>query len=127
MLPPLINVPRRSSRVPGIDDDGDENFHPHGTFLTREKTGFDPVYVGKKRVDPMLRRAYIQLDLLRPGDIFVRILGDCDVNQCRISSVVMRKQSRIFDLAKCYYAIDLIAFIISKKKIIHTIFFICSG
>ncbi|XP_076446116.1 uncharacterized protein LOC143283723 isoform X5 [Babylonia areolata] len=52
----------------------------HGTFLTREKTEpenhrhhpYPPELVlGKKqKKDPLLRRAYLQLDLLKPGDVF---------------------------------------------------------
>ncbi|XP_070197784.1 uncharacterized protein [Littorina saxatilis] len=51
---------------------------PHGTFLTREKTQADPhlyqlppgVILGKKtKKEPLVRRAYLQLDLLKPGDV----------------------------------------------------------
>nr|KAG5698817.1 hypothetical protein BaRGS_019669 [Batillaria attramentaria] len=50
---------------------------PHGTFLTRERTEAEPhalppgIVFGKKpKKDPLVRRAYLQLDLLKPGDVF---------------------------------------------------------
>ncbi|KAL8616745.1 hypothetical protein ACOMHN_017783 [Nucella lapillus] len=52
----------------------------HGTFLTREKTEpdhqqhhpypLDLVRGRRQKKDPQLRRAYLQLDLLKPGDVF---------------------------------------------------------
>jgi hypothetical protein len=58
--------------------------NPHGTFLTREKTEAAPdgrlgayklppgLVLGKKpKKDPLVRKAYLQLDLLKPGDVFV--------------------------------------------------------
>ena len=51
---------------------------PHGTFLTREKTEAEQQFMpcgmlgGKKaKKDTLVRRAYLQLDLLKPGDVFV--------------------------------------------------------
>ena len=51
---------------------------PHGTFLTREKTEAEQQFMppgtigGKKaKKDALVRRAYLQLDLLKPGDVFV--------------------------------------------------------
>ncbi|XP_033742595.1 uncharacterized protein LOC117329022 isoform X2 [Pecten maximus] len=44
--------------------------HPHGTYLTREMTEFDPVYARKATKEIKLRPAYLQLDVLNPGDIF---------------------------------------------------------
>ena len=49
-----------------------DELRPHGTYLTREMTEFDPVYASKKgEREVKLRPAYIQLDILNPGDIFV--------------------------------------------------------
>ena len=49
-------------------------FIPHGTYLTREKTEFDSVHPGsgnKTKRETVHRSAYLQLDVLKPGDIFV--------------------------------------------------------
>lgn len=52
------------------------DFVPHDTYLTREKTEFDATYQGcsnKQKKEPLFRKAYLQLDVLKPGDIFVSI------------------------------------------------------
>ncbi|XP_052792872.1 uncharacterized protein LOC128226836 isoform X2 [Mya arenaria] len=43
---------------------------PHGTYLTREQTEFDPVYKKRSKKDVVQRETHLQLDLLKPGDIF---------------------------------------------------------
>ena len=60
---------------------------PHGTFLTREKTDAavgpgmninvpQGVVFGKKaKKEPLVRKAYLQLDVLKPGDVFVSMGG----------------------------------------------------
>ena len=55
-------------------------FVPHGTYLTREKTEADTVYPGgsnKAKKETVHRKAYLQLDVLKPGDIFVSISVVC--------------------------------------------------
>lgn len=64
-FPPIMNSPER------LQSNGD--IHPHGTYLTREMTEFDPVYARKTKKEVKLRPAYLQLDVLTSGDIFVRI------------------------------------------------------
>ncbi|KAH3835165.1 uncharacterized protein LOC127878895 isoform X2 [Dreissena polymorpha] len=57
-LPPISGSRRESEII------------PHGTYLTREQTDFDPVYKGKSKKDAALRETYLQLDVLKAGDIF---------------------------------------------------------
>ncbi|KAK3584513.1 hypothetical protein CHS0354_006049 [Potamilus streckersoni] len=63
-LPPIPNAEGKRETVEHHD------YLPHGTYLTRERTDFDTVYSQKLRNEPRFRRAYIQLDVLRVGDIF---------------------------------------------------------
>ncbi|XP_045203583.2 uncharacterized protein LOC123556719 isoform X2 [Mercenaria mercenaria] len=58
-LPPINNERKNSE------------FVPHGTYLTREMTEFDPVYKKKQKKEVVQRDTYLQLDVLKPGDIFV--------------------------------------------------------
>ncbi|XP_050416600.1 uncharacterized protein LOC126830283 [Patella vulgata] len=63
-LPPIVQASIVAPRV-------GEGFHPHGTFLTREKTDNDVVYSkGNRKKEQTHRRAYLQLDTLSAGDIF---------------------------------------------------------
>ncbi|XP_069131294.1 uncharacterized protein [Argopecten irradians] len=61
-FPPIMN----STERPHTNGE----LHPHGTYLTREMTEFDPVYARKATKEIKLRPAYLQLDVLNPGDIF---------------------------------------------------------
>ncbi|VDI45782.1 Hypothetical predicted protein, partial [Mytilus galloprovincialis] len=69
MFPPIIIESPINTPVVKLDIK-DDSFKPHGTYLTREKTEFDPVYSKRQKRDTQSRRAYLQLDLLRSGDIF---------------------------------------------------------
>ncbi|KAL4230951.1 hypothetical protein ACF0H5_011324 [Mactra antiquata] len=57
-LPPLSGERRNS------------DFIPHATYLTREKTEPDGVHRRKSKNELSHRETYLQLDLLKPGDIF---------------------------------------------------------
>lgn len=60
---PVINIPTRLSvSTP------EETFRPHNMWLTREMT--EPAFP-KKEKEPVLRRAYLVLDSLKTGDVFV--------------------------------------------------------
>ncbi|XP_060065313.1 uncharacterized protein LOC132545633 [Ylistrum balloti] len=61
-FPPIVNSAERPLT--------NGELHPHGTYLTREMTEFDPVYARKATKEIKLRPAYLQLDVLNPGDIF---------------------------------------------------------
>lgn len=58
-LPPISNERKNSGE-----------FVPHGTYLTRERTEFDSVYKKKAKKEVLQRDTYLQLDVLKPGDIF---------------------------------------------------------
>ena len=80
LFPPIANGSPSNSSVVKLDV-SDSSIKPHGTYLTREKTEFDPVYAKRQKRDTQFRKAHLQLDLLRRGDIFVsclfsRITGD---------------------------------------------------
>ncbi|KAK7485946.1 hypothetical protein BaRGS_00022812 [Batillaria attramentaria] len=75
VLPPIT----KSNHEPSFSNSTTEAplLVPHGTFLTRERTEAEPhalppgIVFGKKpKKDPLVRRAYLQLDLLKPGDVF---------------------------------------------------------
>ncbi|XP_041359526.1 uncharacterized protein LOC121375899 isoform X2 [Gigantopelta aegis] len=70
-LPPIIvtqSSPRKEVSSP--TKQLGSHLHPHSTFLTRERTEADPKLSHRKRKDIQQRRAYLQLDLLGPGDVF---------------------------------------------------------
>lgn len=69
LFPPILNGSPSNSAVVRLNIT-DSSFKPHGTYLTREKTDFDPVYAKRQKKDTQFRKAHLQLDILRSGDIF---------------------------------------------------------
>lgn len=69
LFPPITNGSPSNSSVVKLDV-SDSSIKPHGTYLTREKTEFDPVYAKRQKRDTQFRKAHLQLDLLQRGDIF---------------------------------------------------------
>ncbi|CAH1776857.1 unnamed protein product [Owenia fusiformis] len=68
-LPPIINIPTKEDR-----SSAGGSFEPHSLWLTREKTQVDEaiakVYNDEDKEVITHRKAYLQLDLLGPGDVF---------------------------------------------------------
>ena len=67
---PLLNIPTRAEPDPATD------FQPHSLWLTRGQTELSEAgLVGgaKKTKEQQMRGAYLQLDELKPGDVFVSV------------------------------------------------------
>lgn len=64
------NKPQLSFLPPINNERKNSEFIPHATYLTRERTEVDPVYKKKLKKEVLHRDTYLQLDILKPGDIF---------------------------------------------------------
>ncbi|XP_035824878.1 uncharacterized protein LOC101848192 [Aplysia californica] len=55
-----------------VDPSKTGGIQPHGTFLTREKTAaeIEAMFLQKPKKEVPLRKTCVQLDLLKPGDVF---------------------------------------------------------